>query len=111
MDVIHGHSAHLTQGIECMGRSLVLHDTGDFLDDYARDPVLRNDWSFIFMLEVDCSGLLRLTLTPVVLGFAEVRLANPDEADAICVRMIDQSMKFGTSLARTAEGIELVFAA
>lgn len=108
IDVIHGHSAHLTQGVECMGRSLVLHDTGDFLDDYARDPVLRNDWSFIFMLEVDSSGPRRLTLTPVILGFAEVRLAKPDEADPICGRMIDQSTKIGTSFARTVEGLELV---
>lgn len=107
-DIVHGHSAHVTQGVERMGRSLLLHDTGDFLDDYAVDPILRNDWSFVFMLETDRSGPRRLTLIPVILGFAQVRRAAQDEADALCARMARQSMKFGTVFTRTAEGLELV---
>jgi len=108
IDVVHGHSAHVAQGVERIGRSLVLHDTGDFLDDYAIDPILRNDWSFIFFLEADARGPQRLELTPVVLEFAQVRRATPDEAGPICARMIAQSAKFGTAFTRTAEGLELV---
>jgi poly-gamma-glutamate synthesis protein (capsule biosynthesis protein) len=28
----------------------ILYDTGDFIDDYAVDPRLRNDWSFLFKI-------------------------------------------------------------
>ncbi len=107
IDVVHGHSAHVTQGVERVGRSLILHDTGDFLDDYAVDPALRNDWSFVFLLEVDGAGLRRLSLTPVLLGFAEVRRAKSNEADALCARMAALSSKFGTIFSRTVDGLEL----
>src|SRR5207248_1383095 len=43
--LLHGHSAHLFQGVEFDRKGLILYDTGDFLDDYAVDPELRNDWS------------------------------------------------------------------
>ena len=44
--MIHGHSAHLFQGIEFYKGKLILYDTGDFVDDYQVDPLLRNDRSF-----------------------------------------------------------------
>ena len=104
-DVIHGHSAHVTQGIERIARTLVMHDTGDILDDYAVDPLARNDWSFLFTLEASRAGIRSLTLTPVVLSLAEVRRANREESDAICTRMLKLSADFGTALIRTAEGL------
>jgi hypothetical protein len=39
VDVIHGHSAHIFQGIEIYKEKLILYDTGDFVDDYAVDEV------------------------------------------------------------------------
>jgi len=33
VDSIHEDSAHLFQGVECYKGSLILYDTGDFLDD------------------------------------------------------------------------------
>ena len=107
IDVVHGHSAHVTQGVEVAGRALILHDTGDFLDDYAVDPVLRNDWSFVFLLDADADGLRKLSVVPVLLGFAEVRRATHDEADALCVRMTEQSSNFGTRFTQNGDGLEL----
>ncbi len=106
-DIIHGHSAHVFQGVEPLGRRIVLHDTGDFLDDYAVDPLMRNDWSFIFLLDVDPKGVRRLILRPVVLSFAEVNLAQGEVFDAICERMLEQSRQLGAELQRCAEGLEL----
>jgi poly-gamma-glutamate capsule biosynthesis protein CapA/YwtB (metallophosphatase superfamily) len=34
-----GHSAHVFHGV----RRPIIFDLGDFLDDYATDPMLRND--------------------------------------------------------------------
>jgi len=106
-DVVHGHSAHVFQGIEVLGRRLILHDTGDFLDDYATDGSLHNDWSFIFLVDIDPQGVRRLELRPVKLGFAEVNLARGAEFEAICERMVRQSRSFGVEFDRSATGLEL----
>jgi poly-gamma-glutamate synthesis protein (capsule biosynthesis protein) len=106
-DIVHGHSAHVVQGVEPAGRKLILHDTGDFLDDYAVDPVMRNDWSFVFLLDVDPRGVRRLVLRPVVLGFAQVNLARGQAFDAICARMSGESKRFGADLHRCDAGLEL----
>ncbi len=87
VDLIYGHSAHLFHGVQKRDRKLILYDTGDFLDDYAVDPVLRNDWSFIFLVEVEPSGIAGLRMVPVRLGYAEVNLAKGDEREAILERM------------------------
>lgn len=110
VDIIHGHSAHVFQGIQAMGRQIILHDTGDFLDDYATDSRMRNDWSFLFLLDVDATGVRHLLMRPVKLGFASVNLAVGDEFTAICDRMLDMSAAFGTELQRCDEGLELYLA-
>lgn len=91
VDLVHGHSAHLFQGIEPYRKGLILYDTGDFLDDYAVDPVLRNDWSFLFQWEPP-----ELTLVPVSLSFARVDLAKGEEKAAICARMKKLSAGWAT---------------
>ncbi len=108
IDIVHGHSAHVVQGVERVGHSLLLHDTGDFLDDYAVEPEMRNDLSFVFVIETACAQLRRLTLVPVSLGCGEVHHANARESDYLCARTQQLSAKFGTDLFRTAEGLELL---
>jgi Bacterial capsule synthesis protein PGA_cap len=51
--LVHGHSAHIVQGVELVEGQPVLYDCGGLVDDYAVDPVLRNDWSFLFLLDRD----------------------------------------------------------
>jgi poly-gamma-glutamate synthesis protein (capsule biosynthesis protein) len=105
VDLVHGHSAHLFQGIERYRQGLILYDTGDFLDDYAVDPELRNDWSFIFLVEATETGLQRLQMRPVQLHYARVDLATGKEFDHICDRMQQLSTMFGTELIKTSEGL------
>lgn len=99
-DVYFGHSAHLTQGVEAHGGGLILYDTGDFLDDYAVDPTLRNDRSFLFLLDLEEGRPSRLDLVPVTLPFAKVELARGAEREAILSRMVTLSSELGTSLSR-----------
>ena len=47
-DVYWGHSNHTPQGIEIVGKKVILYSTGDFVDDYAVDAGERNDLSFLF---------------------------------------------------------------
>lgn len=107
VDLVHGHSAHLVQGIGlCDGRP-ILYDAGDTLDDYAVDPVLRNDHSVLFRLEGDARGPARLTLLPLQLSFAQVDLATGETAATICRRVAALSARLGTRLEPCAEGLML----
>lgn len=96
VDLYFGHSAHLCQGVEIHHGKPILYDTGDFLDDYAVDPWLRNDWSFLFLVTFDGSKLTRLDLIPVTLTLAEVRRAQEPDRSAMCQRMQTLSAEFGT---------------
>lgn len=88
-----------------------MYDTGDFLDDYAVDPELRNDWSFIFLVEADEVGPTSLYTIPVCLRYARVDLATGYEFEAICNRMRILSSELGTDLQQTHEGLKLAIRA
>lgn len=107
VNIFHGHSAHLFQGVAVRNKNLILYDTGDFIDDYAVDPVLRNDWSFIFLVQADNAGLIGLEMLPVRLTLAQVNLATGAEFEAICHRMKKLSAALGTALENTSRGLEL----
>ncbi|MHC4419186.1 MAG: CapA family protein [Planctomycetota bacterium] len=106
-DLVYGHSAHIFQGIEIHRQRPILYDTGDFLDDYAVDATLRNDWSFLFLLDVDGTRMRRLRLRPVRLTYAEVNFAAGDELEAIRRRMRALCGEFETPMKDTEEGLEI----
>ncbi len=77
--LVAGHSAHVFHGVA--GR--VLFDLGDFLDDYAVDPRLRNDLGLLWFITMDRHGPIRLEALPLALDYCFTRLANADESDWI----------------------------
>jgi poly-gamma-glutamate capsule biosynthesis protein CapA/YwtB (metallophosphatase superfamily) len=99
-DVYYGHSAHVFQGVEVYRGKPILYDTGDFIDDYAVDDRLRNDRSFVFLFSVEGGEFRRLELFPVVLSFAQTRLATGGERQEILRRMERLSAELGTRLLR-----------
>jgi poly-gamma-glutamate capsule biosynthesis protein CapA/YwtB (metallophosphatase superfamily) len=99
-DIYHGHSAHICQGIEIYQGKPILYDTGNFVDDYAVHPLLRNDRSCLFKLMFEHGKLCRIELLPVSLNVAHVALARGKEFEAICARMEMLCAEFGTCLTR-----------
>jgi poly-gamma-glutamate capsule biosynthesis protein CapA/YwtB (metallophosphatase superfamily) len=106
-DVYYGHSAHVFQGVEIYKGKPVLYDTGDFIDDYAVDPRLRNDRSFLFCVSVEGGDLKRLELFPVSLPYARVELAKGEEREAILDRMVGLSAEMGTAFERYEDRLVL----
>ncbi|MDQ3925148.1 MAG: CapA family protein [Actinomycetota bacterium] len=106
-DIYYGHSAHVFQGVEIYRGKPILYDTGDFVDDYAVHPGLRNDWSFLFKVSLEGSVLGRLELFPVTLPYARVKLAKGGEKKAIMERMEELSAEMGTAFVRCED--RLVF--
>jgi poly-gamma-glutamate capsule biosynthesis protein CapA/YwtB (metallophosphatase superfamily) len=100
VDIYYGHSAHVFQGVEIYRGKPILYDTGDFIDDYAVDPKMRNDWSFLFRVSIEGGTFGRLDLTPVKLSYAQVDLATGDEREIILERMERLSAEMGTVFAR-----------
>jgi len=77
--LVAGHSAHVFHGVQ--GR--LLFDLGGFIDDYAVDPVLRNDLGLLWLVTLDESGASELEAVPLTLDLCRTRLA--DGADAAWV--------------------------
>jgi poly-gamma-glutamate synthesis protein (capsule biosynthesis protein) len=90
-----GHSAHVFHGVE--GR--VLYDLGDFVDDYATHPALRNDLGLLFLLTLGERGPLRLEAVPLKLEFCHTRLARGAEEAWIRRRFADACGRLGTNVA------------
>lgn len=98
-DLVAGHSAHVFQGVS--GR--VLYDLGDFVDDYAVDPDLRNDLGIFVLVELDERGPARLVAVPIALDFCHTRLALGEEADWVAQRFRAACRDLGTE-ARVDDG-------
>ncbi len=106
-DVYYGHSAHVFQGVEIYRGKPILYDTGDFLDDYAVDPILRNDRSFLFRISVEKGDLRKLELFPVSLSYARTNLAAGGEREVILDRMERLSGEMGTAFDRHENRLSL----
>jgi poly-gamma-glutamate synthesis protein (capsule biosynthesis protein) len=100
VDLVHGHSAHVVQGIEVHDGTPICHDCGDFVDDYRVDPKLRNDRSFLFVADVTPAGVEQLTLYPTEIREYAVYEAGADAAAWLRETMRERSAAFGTTLAR-----------
>lgn len=97
-DLFWGHSAHVVQGIEIWNGRPILYDTGDFVDDYAVDPELRNDLSALFLLRVDPPRVVGLDLEPVAIGDRCVTLARGRNRDWFAARITELCAEMGTQV-------------
>jgi poly-gamma-glutamate capsule biosynthesis protein CapA/YwtB (metallophosphatase superfamily) len=97
-DIFWGHSAHIVQGIEVRNGKLILYDTGDFVDDYAVEPNLRNDLSMLFLVRISPPFIERLELIPVHIRSCQVNPATGAGRDWIVRRVRELSAELGTVL-------------
>lgn len=105
--LLHGHSAHVFQGIELYDGAPICYDCGDFVDDYAVDGELRNDRSFLFELDVTADGTIEeLRLVPTEIRDCAVHPASKRAASWSRERMRELSEPFGTGFER--DGAHLV---
>ena len=106
VDVVHGHSAHVPQGIEVYEGAPILYDCGDFVDDYVVKPALHNDRSFLYELVVEDGAVAAVRLHPVELHTG-VDVASPAAARWLGERVRTLSDRFGTTIRSEAKGSAL----
>ena len=92
--LVAGHSAHVFHGAQ----GPVLFDLGDFLDDYAVDPAVRNDLGLLFFVTIDERRPSRLEALPLALDFCFTRPAEGAEAAWIRRRFTDACRAMGTEV-------------
>jgi hypothetical protein len=101
--LIAGHSAHVPQGVS----SRTLFDLGDFIDDYAVDPLLRNDLSLLWLVTLDATGPLRVAAVPVRLEHAYTRPSNDIETTLLLALLEERCAALGSTVRR--DGRRLIF--
>ncbi|MBX0323929.1 CapA family protein [Halomicroarcula sp. F13] len=106
-DVVHGHSAHVIQGVETYRGRPIVYDAGDFVDDYLVKDGLHNDRSFLFELVVTDGTLSALELVPVEITNSRVTPADDVAARWLRDRMRSLSAPFGTSVERDGAGLRI----
>lgn len=84
-----------------------MFDLGDFLDDYAIDPVLRNDLGLLWVVDLDDSGPRRVEALPLRLDYCHTDLARGDDAAWIARRLRLACETLGTTV-RWADGRLLI---
>ena len=102
-----GHSAHVPHG--AAGR--VLYDAGDFVDDYAVDPALRNDLGLLFRVRVTADGPIALEAFPLELEYCYTRLANADAAELVLRRFASACTELGAEPSLRADRVSVPLAA
>jgi poly-gamma-glutamate capsule biosynthesis protein CapA/YwtB (metallophosphatase superfamily) len=92
--LVAGHSAHVFQGVA----GPVLYDLGDFVDDYAVEPRLRNDLGLLFFVELEAGGPRRVEAVPLKLDYCHTRLAEGDDDAWVRRRFREACAAFGTEV-------------
>lgn len=96
--VIAGHSAHVFHGMQTAPGQVICYDLGDFIDDYAVDPALRNDLGLLWFVDFEDARPVRLEALPLALDYCHTRPAVGTERDWIVQRFIAASAALGTEV-------------
>jgi poly-gamma-glutamate capsule biosynthesis protein CapA/YwtB (metallophosphatase superfamily) len=97
--LVAGHSAHVPQGRS--GRTLF--DLGDFIDDYAVDPDLRNDLGLLWLVTLDAGGPQRVEGVAIRLDMAHTRMASDVEASLLLALLEERCAAVGSTVRRAGE--------
>jgi poly-gamma-glutamate synthesis protein (capsule biosynthesis protein) len=95
-DIVYGHSCHVTRAVDFHQGCPVLYSTGDFIDDYAVDPVERNDRAFVFVAQCDGGRVQQLHLYPTGIHRGRAHLLTGDDAEESAGRMVALCADRGT---------------
>jgi len=105
VDLVHGHSAHVIQGIECYRGRPICYDCGDFVDDYLFRDDRHNKRSCLFELRVVDGKPAAMFLHPVQIYDESVHPAGDAEAAWLREKLSRRSAAFGTTVERDGRGL------
>jgi poly-gamma-glutamate capsule biosynthesis protein CapA/YwtB (metallophosphatase superfamily) len=104
VDLVHGHSAHVVQAIELYGDGVILHDTGNLVDDFGVKDDLGNDNSYLFEVTLHDGDFEKIRLVPFHIDNGVSR-ATKNEAAWLRKTIRERSEPFETSYERDGVGL------
>ena len=107
VDVVHGHSAHVLQGVEVYRGRPIVYDAGDFVDDYVHKDGYHNKRSALFELLVTDGRLDALRVVPVEIEGEAATLASHEAAAWVRRAVRDRSAPVGTRVERAGAGLSI----
>ncbi len=107
VDVVHGHSAHVLQGVETYRGRPIVYDAGDFVDDYVHKEDLHNKRSALFELVVADGQLAALRVVPIEIDEKAAHLARGSVAAWVRETVRTRSEPFGTTAERDGTGLAI----
>lgn len=81
-----------------MGESVIMYDTGDFIDDYYVGSEEKNDQQLLYLVTVSRGKIKPMEMIPVEISKCQVNIAKGDVHKEISERMIKLSEEFGTAI-------------
>ncbi|QLG49683.1 CapA family protein [Natrinema halophilum] len=102
VDLVHGHSAHVVQAVEQYGDGVILHDTGDLVDDFGVKGGVRNDRSYLFEVTLEDGRVEQIRLVPIEI-YDGVTRASEDAAAWLRETLRARSSFFGTTYERDGD--------
>jgi poly-gamma-glutamate capsule biosynthesis protein CapA/YwtB (metallophosphatase superfamily) len=107
--LVAGHSAHVFHGVALPEHPprAVLYDLGDFLDDYARHPALRNDLGLLWEVTVETDGVTEVAAVPLRLRFGRTELASGEDRAWVVGRLTAACAPFGTQVTDVGDALVL----
>jgi poly-gamma-glutamate capsule biosynthesis protein CapA/YwtB (metallophosphatase superfamily) len=105
VDVVHGHSAHVVQGVERYRGRPILYDCGDLVDDYVVKPDLRNDRSALFEVVLAEGAVAGVRIVPTEIRAAAVHRARSDAAAWLRERLRARSADLDVEYRRAGDGL------
>lgn len=94
---VFGHSCHVFRGIEFYRGCPIFYSAGNFVDDYAVDPIERNDEAFIYVVEARDRVAESVRLHPTVIRSCQACRAEGIRQLAIVQKMGELCGAFGSS--------------
>lgn len=110
VDVVHGHSAHVLQGVEVYRGSPIIYDAGDFVDDYVEMDDVYNKRSGLFELRIVDGNLDALSVVPTEIVDQQARIAEEDAAAWVREAIRDRSAPYDTTVDEDGVGVRIPLA-
>ena len=107
VDIVHGHSSHLLQGVEAYGRGLILYDTGNFMDDYWVFPGFPMDRSAMFMVEFRAAVPARVSIVALSRRRCHVECAKGRRRHTILTDLAARCRRLATPVFRTEDRLTI----
>ncbi|EJN58801.1 CapA family protein [Halogranum rubrum] len=107
VDVVHGHSAHVLQGVEVYRGRPILYDAADFVDDYIHKEGFHNKRSALFELVVTDGHLDTLRIVPIQIADEAASVADGEAATWVRETIRDRSNPFGTTVEHRGDGLSI----